>query len=216
MITVADIRDKVGTEVLDYQQLISILHDYKKPRDRIGALLSGGDLVRLRKGLYVFGERYRRAPVSRELLANLIYGPSCVSLDYALSRHGMIPERVENVTSVTTGENRRFNTPFGVFTYRSLPPKRYAPGIRQVDEGEIRYLIASPEKALVDKVWTDKRFGPANLGDFEDYLFKDLRLDEERLFALDANLLDTINHAYASRKVGMLVRFLLKRMKGRK
>jgi hypothetical protein len=36
------------------------------------------------QGIYVFGERYRRSPFSREVLANMIYGPSYISLDYAL------------------------------------------------------------------------------------------------------------------------------------
>jgi hypothetical protein len=214
MMTVMDIRDRAPTDVLDYQQLVSFLRDYAKPRDRISVLMATGDLIRLRKGLYVFGERYRRAPISRELLANLIYGPSYVSLDYALSHYGMIPERVENVTSVTMGENRRFNTPFGVFTYRPLPPRRYAPGVRREGEGDSRYLMASPEKALVDKVWTDKRFSPANLIDFDTYLFKDLRLDEERLSALDRDRLNMIVQAYASRKINMLARYLARRSGG--
>ncbi|MBI4350021.1 MAG: hypothetical protein HY550_01150 [Elusimicrobia bacterium] len=208
MVTVMDIREQVRTDVLDYQQLVSYLHDYAKPRDRIGALLAEGSLIRVRRGLYVFGERYRRAPLSRELLANLIYGPSYVSLDYALSHYGMIPERVENVTSVTTGESRRFSTPFGVFTYRRLPPRRYAPGIRWSGEGDVRYLLASPEKALVDKVWTDKGFSSARPGDFNTYLFKDLRMDEQRLSSLNADLLATIARAFASRKITMLTRCL--------
>ena len=124
VITALDILDRVRTEVLDYQQLVSCLRGYAKPRDRITGLLAEGSLIRLRKGLYVFGERYRRSPLSREHLANLIYGPSYVSLDYALSHYGLIPERVENVTSVTTGEKRRFNTPFGDFTYQPLHPHR--------------------------------------------------------------------------------------------
>jgi len=190
--TTMDIREQVRTDVLDYQQLVSCLRDYAKPRDRITGLLEDGNLVRLRKGLYVFGERYRRTPLSREHLANLIYGPSYVSLDYALSHYGLIPERVENVTSVTTGENRRFSTPLGDFTYRPLPPHRYAPGIRWAGEGDTHYLMASPEKALVDKVWADKRFSPANLKDFDAYLFEDLRLDEEQAVALDREQLDAI------------------------
>ena len=76
MITVMDIREQTRSDVLDYQQLVSCLQGYSKPRDRIGALLADGNLIRLRKGLYVLGERNRRAPVSREYLANLISGPS--------------------------------------------------------------------------------------------------------------------------------------------
>ena len=75
MITAMDIRDQIRTDLLDYQQLVSCLGAYAKPRDRISALLADGSLIRVRKGLYAFGERYRRAPLSRELLANLIYGP---------------------------------------------------------------------------------------------------------------------------------------------
>lgn len=208
VITALDIRDRVRTEVLDYQQLVSCLREYAKPRDRISGLLADGSLIHLRKGLYVFGERYRRTPLSREHLANVIYGPSYVSLDYALSHYGMVPERVENVTSVTTGENRRFSTPLGVFTYWPLHPRRYAPGIRWSGEGDIHYLMASPEKALVDKVWADKRFSPANLKDFDAYLFEDLRIDKERLSGLDWEQLAVICRAFASRKIDMLVRFL--------
>ena len=209
--TALDIRDRLRTDVLDYQQLVSCLRGYSKPRDRIGRLLADGNLIRVRKGLYVFGERYRRGPLSREHLANLIYGPSYVSLDYALSHYGLIPERVENVTSVTTGENRRFSTPLGTFTYRPLPPRRYAPGIRWAGAGDTHYLMASPEKALVDKVWTDKRFSPASLTDFDAYLFEDLRVDEQRLSSLDPDRIAAIARAFASRKINMLARYLARR-----
>lgn len=208
MVSIMDIRDQVRTDVLDYQQLVASLHEYAKPRDRISALLADGSIIRLRKGLYVFGDRYRRAPLSRELLANLIYGPSYVSLDYALSHYGMIPERVENVTSVTTGENRRFTTPLGVFTYRPLAQRRYAPGVHWSGEGDARYLMASPEKALVDKVWTDKRFSPAKVGDFDAYLLEDLRVDEQRLSSLDPDQIAAIARGFASRKINMLANHL--------
>ncbi len=99
MITALDIREQTRSDVLDYQQLVSCLQGYAKPRDRISSLLAVGSLIRLRKGLYVLDERYRRATVSREYLANLIYGLSYVSLDYALSYYGLIPEHIEDVTS---------------------------------------------------------------------------------------------------------------------
>lgn len=217
MVTIMDIRDLVRADVLDYQQLVSSLRGYSKPRDRIGALLADGSLIRVRKGLYVFGERYRRAPLSRETLANLISGPSYVSLDYALSNYGMIPERVADVTSITMGQSRRFSTPFGVFTYRAFSPCRYVPGILWAGEGDCRYLMASPEKALVDKVWTDnKRFSPVKIADFDAYLFEDLRLDEGRLSSLDRVRCDVIARAFASRKIDMLLRYLVRRQGDRR
>lgn len=208
MDVILDISRSLGQDIVDYQQVVSMLGDYAKPRDRISALLEKGDLVRVRKGLYVLGERYRRGPVVREQLANLIYGPSCVSLDYALSYYGMIPERVEEVTSVTTGKARRFETSFGVFTYRPLPPERYEPGVTFGGTAPARFLIASPEKALIDKVWCDKRFKPSRLSDYTSYLIEDLRIDPTRLNSLKRERLDGLAAVYGSKRISMLIRAL--------
>ncbi len=74
-----NIRRAVETDVLDYQQLMDCLKGYAKPRDKVRAMLKAGEIVRVKKGIYVFGEDYRRAARSREILANLIYGPSYIS-----------------------------------------------------------------------------------------------------------------------------------------
>jgi len=211
MTTALDIRDQSLSDILDYQQLTGWLAGYAKPRDKIRALLADGSLIRIRKGLYVLGERYRRTLVSREILANLIYGPSYVSLDYALGIHGLIPERVLEVTSMTTGEKRRFMTRFGVFTYRPLSPHRYAPGVAWAGDGEARYLLATPEKALADKVWSDARFRPTRQSDFDSYLFADLRIEEGRLASLSGDRLTEIAGAYASRKVSLLAGYWARR-----
>jgi hypothetical protein len=192
--------------VVDYQQLTSLLRRYAKPRDRITALLAAGELIRVRKGLYVLGDRYRREPLVRELLANLIYGPSYVSLDYALSRHGLIPERVAEVTSVTTGEHRRFVTPMGVFSYRKITPRRYSEGIEWHGDGVARYLMASPEKALADKVASDRRLRRPTNAALRAYLLDDLRIDPDQLATLDLGRLDRIADAYRSHRVSVVAR----------
>lgn len=208
MSDVGQIRQQIDREIFDYQRLLHCLSVYAKPRDKIKRLLDAGDIVRVKKGLYVFGEAYRRAPVCRELLANLIYGPSCVSLDYALAWHGLTPERVSTVTSVTTGRSREFTTPFGVFSYNSLPDPRYAVGVLlQQDEGE-SFLLASPEKALVDKVWTDKRFSGVAMAEYVAYLIDDLRIDPDRLVTLNRERLEVVRAAYNSRKIDRLVKSL--------
>jgi len=202
------VRKKIPRDVFDYQVLMSVLSDYRKPRDKITRLLADGDIVRLRKGLYCFGEGLRREPISREYLANLILGPSYVSLDYALSFHGLIPERVEEITSVTTRRSRVFTTPLGRFSYHGLDTRRYAVGARLESSGDARFLIASPEKALADKVWKDRRFSGRKMSDFQAYLLDDLRLDPDALPGLDEARLLAVAHAYASPKVARLVRFL--------
>src|SRR5689334_21193947 len=94
-----ELRKQVAGEEFDYQILMDVLRAYDRPRDKIRAFLKKKSIVRIKKGLYIFGETLARNPPSREILANLIYGPSYISLDYALHYHGLIPERVESVTS---------------------------------------------------------------------------------------------------------------------
>ena len=210
MSDIANIRNKVEIEVFDYQILLDVLSAYRKPRDRIARLVTAGEIVRVKKGLYVFAAPFRRHPVAREQLANLIYGPSYVSLDTALSIHGLIPERVETVTSVTTGRAHKFDTPFGAFTYRTLSPTRYAVGMQLDAKGPDAFLIASPEKALSDKVWCDKRLTGKRASDFGTYLLDDLRMDEARLRDLNAPRLASIAKSYDSPKIDNLLRFLKK------
>jgi hypothetical protein len=207
------IRETVKQDVFDYQILLDVLREYRKPRDRIHRLVATGEIVRVKKGLYVFAAPFRRQPIVREHLANLIYGPSYVSLDSALSFHGLIPERVVSVTSVTTGRSRAFDTPFGSFTYQSLPTTRYAVGALLETRGLVPFLIASPEKALADKVWMDKRFAGTRMGEFNAYLQDDLRIDKDRLLKFDLEHLAVVSQAYGSAKINNLVRFLTK-MKG--
>jgi len=208
MNNIAIIRDRVPQEVFDYQVLRDCLRSYRKPRDAIQRLVAAGDIISIRKGLYAFAAPFRRQPIVREQLANLIYGPSYVSLDSALSHYGLIPERVETVTSVTTGRSRTFDTPFGTFSYQMLTPARYAVGTLLLPEAAPAFLIASPEKALVDKLWMDKRFAGNRMRDFGPYLFDDLRLAPEGLRALNAERLAAIDQAYSSPKISNLLRFL--------
>ncbi|MDY6990465.1 MAG: hypothetical protein SWQ30_20680 [Thermodesulfobacteriota bacterium] len=208
MNAIAQIRQHVGGEVFDYQVLLDALAGYRKPRDKITRLLASGAIVRVKKGLYCFGEAFRKEPLSREYLGNLIYGPSYVSLDYALSHYGLIPERVEIVTSVTTGRSRDFDTPFGVFSYRMLKSPRYAAGAMIERAGNTSFLVASPEKALADKVWTDKRFSGLRLSDYDAYLADDLRIDRQSLSGFDDFRLQVIAAAYDSAKINNLVQYL--------
>ncbi len=202
------LRQHIDREVFDYQQVMGSLGAYAKPRDKIGALMAAGAIVRVKKGLYVFGETWRRQPVCREWLANLIYGPSYISLEYALSHHGLIPEQVTSVTSVTRGKARRFQTPFGLFTYRPIPTLPYALGFTQDQSGPDTFLIASPEKALADFVWADRRFRPSAPAEYAAYLHDDIRIEPERLAKLDLKALQAIADAYRAPRIAMLAAYL--------
>lgn len=194
-----ELRNQIGREEFDYQTLMSVLSGYASPRDRVTVLLRSGAIVRVKKGLYIFGEAYRREPYCRELLANLMYGPSVVSLDYALGYYGLIPERVETLTSVATGRARRFETPVGWFVYR--PTKNLSLGIDRIGEGDAHFLMAMPERALADRIRDDRRAGGRTQREMERYLFEDLRMDVGDVGAMDAALMEELADALQSRKV---------------
>ena len=114
---------------LTHQLLMSLLKDYKRPNDKIHALIKEGVLENIKKGLYVTGPTLKVNRPEPFLLANHILGPSYISLDSALSYHAFIPERVYELTSMTTKASRRFQTPMGVFTYIRLSLPYYSYGI---------------------------------------------------------------------------------------
>ncbi|MDD5089606.1 MAG: hypothetical protein PHQ23_01700 [Candidatus Wallbacteria bacterium] len=198
--------EAVPFEVFDYQTLVDSLSDYRHPRDRITKLLRSGDVIRVKKGLYVFGPLHRRAPYSRELLANLIYGPSYISLEYALSFYGLIPELAVSVTSVTTGRTKKFMTPAGLFTFRTQPVKIYSHGMRIVSAGNgSGFLMATMEKALCDQVLASGN-GVRSIRAMERWLFDDMRIDPDRFAALSAEEISETARCACSERLDLLLR----------
>jgi predicted transcriptional regulator of viral defense system len=91
----------VQREEVDYLLLMGLLKNYSNPRMKINRWLANNELIRVKKGIYVFGPKVSKGLYSLKLLANWIYGPSVLSLHYALAFYGFIPERVYLLTSVT-------------------------------------------------------------------------------------------------------------------
>jgi hypothetical protein len=140
---------------LTHQLLLSWLKDYKRPNDKIKELKSEGFLSPVKKGLYIAGPKVNTGKPENMLMANHILGPSYVSVDTALSWHGLIPERVYEIASMTTKSSREFYTPAGLYSYTRLPLPYYAFGLLTVRLAEDQNAIfATPEKALCDKIVT--------------------------------------------------------------
>ena len=199
------LRKQISGEEFDYQSLMDVLAGYAAPRDRVSTLLRQGTIIRVKKGLYIFGDSTRRKPVCRELLANLIYGPSYLSLDYALQYHGLIPERVISLTSVTTGRSRLFDTPVGRFDYRMISLSAFRTGMDRVALEDGRsFLIAIPEKALADKLLCERGSGIRGRRELRCYLEEEVRIDRADLSRLDPDRLDEIACHCANLRVTLL------------
>lgn len=104
-----------------------------------------GRIESVKRGLYKLKEEH----VSELYLANKIYEPSYVSLEFALSYHRIIPENVYEITSITTKATRRFETLGKVFSYRKVK-KAVFTGYTIEKQNDVNFRIADAEKAFVD------------------------------------------------------------------
>ncbi|MEO6686911.1 MAG: hypothetical protein ABIN24_13150 [Dyadobacter sp.] len=167
---------------------MSLLKDYKRPNDKIHQLIANGSLVSIKKGLYF-------TPLTREperfLLANHILGPSYISFESVLSFHGPIPEQVYEVSSATTKAARRFDTTLGRFTFIHLGLPYYSFGIKSVVLGDEKTaLMATPEKAVFDKIVATPGVILRSEISAAGYLLEDLRMDESQLKQLDRGIME--------------------------
>lgn len=103
---------------------------------------------RLKKGVYML----KTDPANEKEIANVVYKPSYISFDYALAYYNLIPEVVYQITSATTKPTRLFTTETLAFGYYTIKIPAYT-GYVLKQEREIRFLIAEPEKAVVDYIY---------------------------------------------------------------
>lgn len=194
------------TAYIESHHLKPLLNDYANPDDFISRLVKTGELIRLKNGFFLITERVEESPVPYEQIANLLYGPSYLSFEWALSYYKMIPEGVYVITSVAAKASKVFTTPVGTFDYTHLNHCRYAIGIDQKENNEGRFLIATPEKALADLVFTKSRQleGKDLLVD----LIEGRRMDEELLKNLNKKHLVEICDQYRSKSINNLVTVL--------
>ena len=183
--------------------ILEELKQYKAPANKLNRMVKKGDYIPIIKGLYETD-----GTVPGYVLAGSIYGPSYLSFEFALSYYGLIPEAVYVFTSATyeKRKQKRYETPFGVFTYRDVPSNVYSDGIRFEREDAYFYQIASPEKALCDKLYTMPPV--SNKKELRLLLFEDLRIDEQEFEKLSIEVIRQIGSEYNCTNVKMLVKLL--------
>lgn len=131
-----------------------------------------GLLTRLKPGLYIL----KTDPPKEEEIANALYKPSYISLEYALAHYGILPEMPYQITSVTTKPTRLFTTTNRAFSYQTIKPEAYTGYYLEKAENH-SFLIADREKALVDYLY----FETLGKRPHNDRLYLK-GLDKEKLF----------------------------------
>lgn len=194
------------TAYVESGQLKPLLQDYTNPDDFISRMVRAGELIRLKNGFFLITEKIEEAPPPYEQIANLLYGPSYISFEWALSYYKMIPEGVYVVTCATATKSKIYTTPIGTFDYTSLSHYRYAIGIDQKENEAGRFLIATPEKALADLIHlkSKKLEGKELLAD----LIEARRIDQDILKNLSKSHLMEIADNYRSKAVLNLIHVL--------
>lgn len=188
----------IGNVPFDANVLSSIFPNSKHINEKARTLEKAGIIIRLKKGMYVASSRETGKELSRELIANHIYGPSYVGREYALRYYGLIPERVYLVTSVTTKHSRDFENAVGSFNYLNSSAEYFPIGIKIENTYGVNFLIATPEKALCDVINFSKSLTLRSMKDAETYLEDDIRFDTEALMGFDLDILERC--AMVSRK----------------
>ena len=197
---------------LSRQILLDALADYKRPNDKISELLKSEDLISIRRGLYITGPKMDLPTPEPFLIANHLRGPSYVSLESALSYWNMIPERVYEISSVTIKTSKVYKNSVGRFSYQQLKTPYYSYGIKNIDYSPKQsVLIASPEKALCDKIVLTPKINLRSVKQTRDFLIEDLRIDVEELSSLDTRYIEMwISDAPKKSSLQMLIKTLRK------
>lgn len=188
--------------ILTMQQLNDKLtaEGYSNIRTKIQRLIRDGKLTPVTRGIYE-----TNAAIPGYLLASIIYSPSYISFEYALSWHGLIPEGVKVYTCATNNKKKSklHETPFGIFTYRDIPLKAYPYEIKLCIENGYSYQLATAEKALCDQLY--KMPPVKNQKELQELLFDNLRIEPDTLKKLSFDTLSKLAPLYHVRNLKLLI-----------
>lgn len=158
-----------------------------------------GYIVKLKNGFYAFADKKKE--IKNEYISFFLYQPSYISLEWVLSKYGLIPEMVYSLTAITTKTTRVFKNEFGVFTYRHVKPEMFF-GYKKVIYGNQAFLIAEPEKALIDFLYLNAN-EIKNEADMEE-----LRLNEFELKKLNKNKIKKFSKIIRSAALNNIIKIL--------
>lgn len=101
-------------------------------------------LIRLTSGVYILAEKYSQIDV----IANMLYQPSYLSFESALSRYGILSQIPYVLTFATTKKSLRKTLGQTTVEFRTLQKPLFF-GYEKNDS----LFIATPEKALMDTMY---------------------------------------------------------------
>lgn len=186
-----------------YEMLRADLSDYKAPDMKIKRMTEKKEIIKLKRNLYETD-----LTIPGYIAAGAICNPSYLSFEYALARYGLIPEGVKAYTSASAGQRKRkhYTNDLGWYYYQDIPASAFSYEVRIENENGRTYLIASPEKALCDKLYTLKPIRSKK--EMIYMLFEDLRIDEDEFYNLNFSVLKELCLLYKSTTLNTLLKVI--------
>jgi hypothetical protein len=153
-------------------------------------MIAKGELIPLSRGHYALNSPYPN-PYLPYHIANTIYGVSYVSRYTALDYFSLIDDKVYIYESMTMKRSREFNNDKGLFTYHTLKEEVFSIGIKSIIGNEYTtFLMAKPEKALCDILWTTPRLDITSYKELLLFLEYDLRFDMDYFLKADLSIFE--------------------------
>ena len=146
----------------------------------VNRALKSGELLQVRRGLYLLDQKYRKHSLHPFVLAQQLMPWSYVTAESALSYHGWIPEAVHSVLSVTaTAKSVTYEHELlGLFQFKrmTVQPGYFLQCVGRYELQQQVALIADPMRALIDMVYLRKLSWQG-----QGFLIDGLRIDEQML-----------------------------------
>lgn len=175
------------------------------PTQKIAKLRKNGIIATIKNGMYSDDPEHDTLPAACEM-----FPFAYLSFEYALAKHGLIPERINSYTCAASGLQRRYiiESDLGVYTYRNVPFDFSRKGISYMLEG---CSIAGPEKALLDMLHVVPSV--RSLKSLRVLLFEDLRIDEIEFERLDKQLMVELCDLYPGYTAKLLKKIIQKEIR---
>ncbi len=168
-----------------------------------------GDIIRLRRGLYISRHYLNAIQIRGELntyiefLANVIEKPSYLSLEYVLAKYELLTEAVTTITSLTVKRPNLFENKLGVFHYKNFANKSLG-SFETHTYGQFQVKQASKIQALFDYLYFKKK----QLHQVNEKTVQELRINVHNLSDEDFQQLQIMVAATSSTKLQLIVKHL--------
>jgi len=145
--------DKLASLLIITKETLRQLEEDNDRLDfNINYWLKKGNIIALKKGVYVLKETWEREINKddyRQYIANQLCQPSYLSGEYVMSKYGLLTEAVYGITSMTTKTTKTFINSLGSFAYYSLSPTLFL-GYDVKKIGSFSVAVAKKSKAVFD------------------------------------------------------------------